>query len=542
VPPATILPDPSCLHLLGLAADATAITATVTTTAATACCPVCGQPSTHVHSRYIRHLADLPWHGIAMRLVLHVRKCFCETVSCPRRVFVERLPSVVAPYARRTQRLEHWFTVVGFAVGGAGGARLLQALGLAATPDVVLARLRAYRAPAGPTPRVLGVDDFAFRRRRRYGTILVDLERRHTVDLLPDRTAHTLARWLKAHPGVAIISRDRGGDYAVGAREGAPQALQVADRFHLIKNLGELAQRVLRRHAPALQFLTTAASSPAGATIPPRPEREAARQQVQAKIRHRYEAIHALAAQSLTGKAIADALGLNPQTVARNLRLPTCPQRARHPHKTNILDPYEPYLRERWQQGYRNGLGLWREIVALGYPGTSRNVSRLVTYLRQQEHAPLPAGPDDASPRSPKQKTAGAASRDPADGASGSKPGDVSLPDAAPQSGLTPREAVGLLLRRPGDLTVEQQAARVAVCRLDPEIAQADTLCTRFRQLFCDHDIGGLASWLAEADQCGIPEVNSFAAKLRQDLAAVEAAVTSPWSHDYVAYCTSSLG
>src|SRR5260221_3296154 len=203
--------------------------------------------------------------------------------------------------------------------------------------------------------------DFAFRRRRRYGTILVDLERHRPVDLLPDRTAHTLASWLKAHPGVAIISRDRGGDYAVGAREGTPDALQVADRFHLIKNLGELIERVLRRHAPALQQLTSVSPSTnaaaAQATVPPRSEREAARAQVQAKIRHRYEAIHALATQGLSGQAIADALGLNPQTVARNLRLPTCPHQARHPRQTHILDPYEPYLRERWQQGYHRWLG-----------------------------------------------------------------------------------------------------------------------------------------------------------------------------------------
>jgi len=538
LPPPTILPDPTCLHLLELTADATSITATLTTTSTTASCPLCGQPSSHVHSRYTRQLADLPWHGVALRLSLHVRKFFCDTLSCHRHVFTERLPSVAAPYARRTLRLEHWFTVVGFAAGGVGGARILQALGVSATPAVVLARLRAYSAPTCPTPRVLGVDDFAFRRRRRYGTILVDLERHQPVDLLPDRTAQTLASWLKAHPGIEIISRDRGGDYAAGAREGAPDALQVADRFHLIKNLSELVERVLRRHAPALQQFATVSPSAnalaAQATVPPRPEREVARAQVQAKIRHRYEAIHALAAQGLSGQAIADALGLNPQTVARNLRLPACPQRARHPRKTNILDPYEPYLRERSQQGYCNGLGLWREIVALGYPGTSRNVSRLLTYWRQQEQESQLTGPDDASPMSPMQQTAAAASVDQADGQAGDEAGGMPWAVASPRRGLTPREAVGLLVRRCEDLTVEQQAARMAVRQLDPEIARADTLCTRFRQLFRDHDVEGLASWLTEADQCGILEVASFAAKLRQDLAAVEAAVTSPWSQGQV--------
>ncbi len=534
-PAATILPDPTCLHLLGLTADATSITATVRTIATTARCPLCERPSTHVHSRYTRQLADLPWHGVAMRLVLHTRKFFCQTSSCPRRIFTERLPGVVSPYARRTLRFEDWFVVVGFAAGGVGGARILQTLGLSATPALIVARLRAYVAPVLPTPRVLGVDDFAFRRRRRYGTILVDLERHRTVDLLPDRTGQTLASWLKAHPGVEIITRDRGGDYAVGAREGAPDALQVADRFHLVKNLGELVERVLRRHVPALKLPTTGspARRAASATVPPRPEREAARAQVQAKIRHRYEAIHALAAQGLGRQAIADALGLNPQTVARNLRLPTCPQRMRHPRRSNILDPYEPYLRERYQQGERNALGLWREIKARGYPGTSRNVSRLLTYWRQQEqeaHLTLAEnGPGIPAAAEDTEDPAGHADHERT-----KEPGRRALAENSARHGMTPREAVGLLLRPRDDLTDEQQAARAAVCQLDPEIARADMLCTRFRQLFRDHDVEGLASWLEEADQCGIEEVACFAAKMRKDLAAVEAAVTSPWSQGQV--------
>jgi transposase len=457
-----------------------------------------------------------------MRLVLQVRKFFCTTVSCPRRVFTERLPNVAAPYARRTLRLEQWFTVVGFAAGGAGGAHILQALGLAATPALVVARLRAYRGATPPTPRVLGVDDFALLRRRRYGTLLVDLERHRPVDLLPDRTAQTLASWLKTHPGVEIITRDRGGDYAVGARAGAPDALQVADRFHLVKNLGELAERVLRRHAPALRQLTAAVPATqanAPGTVPPRPEREAARAQVQAKIRHRYEAIHALAAQGLSGQAIADALDLNPQTVARNLRLPTCPQRMRHPRRANILDPYEPYLRERWQQGERNGLGLWREVKARGYPGTSRNVSRLLTYWRQQERQERQEQQEREAHPTPAENGLG---------------GSAAPTDSSPRRGITPREAVGLLLRPLDDMTSEQQAMRAEISRLDPELARVDGLCTHFRQLLRDRDVHGLDTWLTDADQSGIEEVASFAAKLRKDLAAVEAAVTSPWSQGQV--------
>ena len=383
-----------------------------------------------------------------MKLVLYARKFFCDNPDCARQIFTERLPELVAPYARRTQRLDQWFTAVGFAAGGAAGARLLQALGLSATPAILLARIRAYPVTCGTTPRALGIDDFAFRRGRRYGTILVDLDRHRPVDLLPDRSAQAVAQWLTAHPGTQIISRDRGGDYAVGAREGAPQALQIADRFHLVKNLGELVERIVRRHAQAVEQQT--ATSPLAhsvATAPPQPDTLRTHQQVQEIIRRRYEAIHALAAKGMSGQQIARELGLHRHTVERNLRLPPCPERARHPRTPNMLDPYEPYLRKRWAEGCHNALGLWREIVAQGFPGTSRTVSRLVTYLRQQEQ------------------------NDQEDSLRGHAPAD-----RTGRRGLTVREAVGLLVRPLDTLTPDQQLTRTSICHAHAEIALTDSL------------------------------------------------------------------
>ena len=266
----TLLPDPDRFQLICLEATATAITAVVATKAPSATCPLCGKVSTHVHSRYVRSVADLPWRDIPFRLRLHVRRFFCDEPSCPRVTFAERLPELVAPHARRTERFDAWVRSVGFALGGEAGTRLLHVLGLASTsPTTLLRRIRrapVARSPAAAKPRVVGIDDWCFRRGQRYGAIVVDLERHQVLDLLPDREADTVATWLRAHPSIEVVSRDRGATFADGATRGAPQARQVADRFHILKNLMEAFQRMLGREQERLRV---AAQVVAGMPLPP---------------------------------------------------------------------------------------------------------------------------------------------------------------------------------------------------------------------------------------------------------------------------------
>jgi transposase len=244
---ARLLPDATTLRLEACAVNDTAaqITLRVRSRQTSVPCPLCAIPAQRIHSHYERTLADLPWAQYRVGLHVRVRKWFCRNHACPRRIFTERLPTVAAPWARRTLRLAQRLVALGIALGGKAGVRLGHQWDLVVSRNTLLRQLRQLPLPALPTPRVLGVDDFALRKRHTYGTILVDLERRQPVALLPERTAEPVAQWLREHPGVQVIARDRSTSYAEGARHGAPAATQVADRFHLLQNLREALDQVL---------------------------------------------------------------------------------------------------------------------------------------------------------------------------------------------------------------------------------------------------------------------------------------------------------
>lgn len=200
----------------------------------------------------MRRVADLPWQGRVVEIRLHARRFRCADPQCRQRIFTERLPGTVQPKARRTARLGESQLVIGFAVGGEPGSRLSRKLAMPISCDTLLRMIRATGFEPPDAPRVVGIDDWAWRKGQRYGTIICDLERNRVLDLLPDRNANTVPSWLKRHPGIEVIARDRAGVYAEGARRGAPDATQVADRWHLLQNLGEALRLALSRHRKAV--------------------------------------------------------------------------------------------------------------------------------------------------------------------------------------------------------------------------------------------------------------------------------------------------
>ena len=494
----TVLPAPKLLNLISVRADANAITLSAKTSARTARCPICAKRSGRIHSRYTRTLADLPWQGVPVTVHLRVRRFFCDEENCYRAIFAERLPGVVARYGRRTERLHEWFTHVSFALGGEAGSRLLRDLGVVVSGDTLLNHIRSTRLTNRETPRVLSVDDFAFRRGSRYGTVLVDLERRTLVDVLPDRSADTFAEWLREHPGVEIVSRDRGGEYAQAARRAAAHAVQVADRFHLLKNLRDVILRVFRQHTEVLDLVPASALHLQRLTNL-RLDRRASKERMREQARKLYRSIHTLSKKGIKNAQIARTLGIHRHTVEKYLACKTPPERRHFTKKVSAIAPYEDYILRRWKQGCRNATQIHREIVKQGYPGAYQNVVRITRYLKEQEALGEP------------------------------------LPDASP--GISASHAAGIIVKRPENCSEEETQTLKRLKTIHWITERCCTLFEEFagmlrnkRQTSEEQARRRLEEWTGRAKASGIAELGAFAVKLGQDKDAVLGAMTLTYS------------
>ena len=487
------------LELTKIAVEEDQLVLAVTATSSQSLCPFCAHPATRLHSRYRRRVKDLPCIGKHVTLILHVRKFFCDNTHCVRKVFAERLPQLVAPWAQMTTRLSEAIQAIELATCGRLGARLASRLGIATTWMTMIRRVLALPlAPAEPVIS-LGIDDFSFRRGRTFGTVLVNLETHQAIDLLADREAETASAWMKTHPEITHVSRDRGSEYASAASQGAPQAIQVADRFHIAKNLSEAVQELLARVLSEMK----AANQDAEAATDPlqegplaieewRPDQGAQVKQTistrRAERAERYQRAECFRKLGLPIKEIASRLGVSERTVRHWLQRGVAPDVRPRRKRQSDFDPYAPYVLKRWEEGERNGTQLWKEIAAQGYPGSQRMVYRFLKTLKTNEIE--------------------------------TSTGVHRLPH------YSSTVAVSLFMRRPDKLEEIEQEHLTTFRRADPSLDTTYQLVQDFLVMMRQREGERLDAWLTQVHESQLPELESFAHGVERDKAAVQAGLT----------------
>jgi transposase len=471
-----------------------------------AACPTCATPSWRVHSRYDRVLRDLPWQGRPVLLRVRARRFRCLEAACPRRTFAERLADTAPPTARRTERLGDLQRHLGLAAGGEVGARLAVRLAMPTSADTLLRMTRRAGAIPQPRPpvRVLAVDEWAWRRGHRYGTVLVDLERNRVVDLLPDRRAESLSAWLKANPGVEVVARDRAGVYADGVRQGAPDALEVTDRWHLLRNLGGAVHAAAEcHHATARRVGREAMAQPPIAGAPPTAASEqptaAARRSAatsaatRARRQARFDEAARLHAAGASLSAISRQLGADRKTLRRWLQAGVVPTWHK-PRRGSLLDPYRDHLERRWSEGCHNAARLWQELVTLGFPGRPAIVRAWATGRRR-------AAPSSAR-----------------------VPSTARGQPWRPPSG---RRVARLLMADPRTLSRPDRAFATRLLEEVPALAATIAAARRLEAVLQRRSDEKLDAVLAAAEAT---QLTGFVAELRKDIGAMEAALALPWT------------
>lgn len=455
-----------------------------------------------------------------MRLIVTVRRFRCTNDSCSRHTFAEDFGESLPRYARRTKDATELLMDMALKAGGEEGARLASAVGLPVSPDTLLRLVRDLDLPAFSTPRVLGVDDLALRRRYSYATLLVDLEAHRPVDLVEGRDAQTLEEWLKEHPGVKVISRDRSGAYADGATAGAPDAVQVADRFHLLQNAGNALDGILRGRSLAVEETESLAQEPeltAGFAAQHEPKAEGTVAEVvqekplsptkryEAERRAariaRWERVQELHRAGVSISRIGQEVGICHRTVRSLISAPKPPRnRALRPRPGGLtsptLQPYVGYLQDRWQEGCTNVSRLCREIRAMGYQGSRSLLAQAVQPWR--------------GPKPPKQ----------------------SRKERRRADRLKRRSSMRwACLKPPDELKKDERALLEKLLARDGELALGYDLLQRFRQLLRERDLPALDRWLGDAQSSNLSTFMGLASGIRADWAAVEAAFRLPWSN-----------
>jgi transposase len=470
--------------------------------ARTAVCTGCGRDSARVHSRYERRVADAAVAGRRVVLRMRVRRFVCRTEDCPVKTFAEQVEGLTTRYGRRTVPLAKMVTAIGVALAGRAGSRLAARLGLTTGRNALLRLVRGLPDPEVGAVEVLGVDDFALRRNRRYGTVLIDMATHRPVDVLADREADTVADWLREHPGTTVVCRDRAGAYAEGARVGAPEAIQVADRWHLWHNLAERVEKTVAAHhaclreqdiPPELPPEVPAATAPADLVAAAEAVHAARRANsgLVARSTARFEQVQALKAQGKGIKTIMPELGLAKETVRKFYRATsveevTATARGGRP---SLLDEFKPYLHERFNTGVTNVSALFREIREQGYRGSRGTLADYLAPFRAVGAAPAP------QPAAPKV-----------------------------------RHVTSWMLHHPDDLDDEQRLGLKQARATCPHLDATAGHVTEFAKILTNQGGERLDEWMAAVEADDLPHLHRFVRGLRRDYDAVLNGLTLPHS------------
>src|SRR6266487_3872983 len=511
----TIIPDLSDL-VIEQVSMTNEVTITVRAASPTAPCPCCGTICKRIQSRYTRTVRDLPASGRPVHLMIHVRRFFCQESTCIRKIFAERFPSLTLPRVKFTLRLQEALTEMGFELGGEACARLGKNLSIPGSSDTILRLVKRAELPSAPPPHVVGLDDWSWKRRLRYGTLICDLESRKPIDVLPDRSVETVSAWFEKYPSIEMVSRDRSSEYAAAIKKGAPQALQVADLWHIGKNLAESVSTLLARCRAEIRrgLHVQAEPSQEREEMEPVPEEERhparSRSEEQARVARRaqkldrYEQIIELHDQGLTAIDIASRIGISGRTVHRWLAHGSFPEARRRRRRPSLIDPYERYVLARWHEGNRNGLQLYRELTSRGYKGSSKAMYNYLATLR----TPQSDAPQLAPLKSRRRKSV------------------PSLP--VPLENFSAQRATWLFVCQPEKLDQRQQEELALIRQASPSAEAAYGLTQGFMQMVREHTGQHLESWLTSAERSHVPELKSFAKGIQQDKAAVLAGLSLP--------------
>jgi transposase len=450
-------------------------------------CPDCGARSSRVHSHYWRKPWDLPWSSWPVQLVVHARKFFCGNAQCLRRIFTEPFPGVLARYARQTQRLRKALLELAFSSCAEAAARVSKLLGYVTSPDTLIRQQRREQITT-PIPQVLGVDEFALRRGCTYGTILIDLERHQPVDILDGKQAEPLAQWLRDHPGVDILLRDRAEAYALAGHTAAPQALQLVDRFHLARNVSDALRELLRSRRWTIPAQETGLAIhleiyrvPAAAALEMKEPKATPRKEAL------WEAVQQRKGSGQYIRAMARELGVCRRTVRKYLAADRPPGYRSRQSRHTKLAPYLSYMHQRWQEGCHSARRIYGELVGRGYQGSESQVRATVRPWRSKR----------------------------------------------PSAPHTNRPTTGFhwwVLRPNQHLRESSKQGLADFLEANPALAKGYYLKESFQRILAEHDVEAFDTWLQEAVESGVKPFEALAKSFRQDYEAIKLALTMPWS------------